>query len=74
LRALGYDVQFVGRDASASPATGSHKVHEQEQHELVAIALSGPVPHQVRAVPAMARSRGDAVETDGRRPVMSPTS
>jgi 2-oxoglutarate dehydrogenase E1 component len=76
LRALGYDVQFVGRDASASPATGSHKVHEQEQHELVAIALSGPVPHQVRAMPspALSRSRGDTVETDGKRPAMSPRS
>jgi 2-oxoglutarate dehydrogenase E1 component len=49
LRALGYTVEYVGRDASASPATGSRSVHLQEQHELVEAALTGPVPHIVRA-------------------------
>ena len=52
LRALGYAVQYVGRDASASPATGSHKIHEHEQEELVETALSGSAPHLVRAIPA----------------------
>jgi 2-oxoglutarate dehydrogenase E1 component len=51
LRALGYNVEYVGRDASASPATGSYKVHVREQKELVEAALFGPVPHLVRAAP-----------------------
>jgi 2-oxoglutarate dehydrogenase E1 component len=55
LRAMGYEVQYVGRDASASPATGSRQVHLREQRELVEAALSGPVPHLVRAVPAAQR-------------------
>jgi 2-oxoglutarate dehydrogenase E1 component len=49
LRALGYAVEYVGRDASASPATGSRRVHLQEQQELVEAAVAGPVPHIVRA-------------------------
>jgi 2-oxoglutarate dehydrogenase E1 component len=55
LRGLGYQPLYVGRDASASPATGSHHVHEHEQSELVDVALSGNAPHQVRAIPAAAR-------------------
>jgi 2-oxoglutarate dehydrogenase E1 component len=51
LRARGYEVRYVGRDASASPATGSHHIHDQEQKELVAAALAGPAPHIVRAFP-----------------------
>ena len=31
LRAMGFPFEYVGRDASASPATGSHHVHEREQ-------------------------------------------
>jgi 2-oxoglutarate dehydrogenase E1 component len=49
LRALGYAVEYVGRDASASPATGSLKVHQREQRELVEAALRLPLPHLVRA-------------------------
>jgi 2-oxoglutarate dehydrogenase E1 component len=49
LRALGRPVEYVGRDASASPATGSLKVHQREQRELVEAALTGLVPHLVRA-------------------------
>jgi 2-oxoglutarate dehydrogenase E1 component len=49
LRALGCSVQYVGRDASASPATGSHQVHKREQKELVDAAIHGDVPHLVRA-------------------------
>jgi len=52
LRALGLSVLYVGRDASASSATGSHKIHEHEQAELVETALSGSAPHLVRAIPA----------------------
>jgi 2-oxoglutarate dehydrogenase E1 component len=49
LRALGYSVQYVGRDASASPATGSRQIHLREQAELVKAAISGSVPHLVKA-------------------------
>jgi 2-oxoglutarate dehydrogenase E1 component len=58
LRALGYAVEYVGRDASASPATGSRRVHLQEQQEVIEAAVSGSVPHIVRAQwagPAKAR-------------------
>jgi 2-oxoglutarate dehydrogenase E1 component len=47
LRAKGYPFEYVGRDESASPATGSHHVHEVEQHELVDAAFGGDVPHLV---------------------------
>jgi 2-oxoglutarate dehydrogenase E1 component len=49
LRALGCEAQYVGRDASASPATGSHQVHKWEQKELVVAAIDSPIPHLVRA-------------------------
>jgi 2-oxoglutarate dehydrogenase E1 component len=51
LRALGFAAEYVGRDASASPATGSLKVHLREQKEIVEAALQGAVPHVVRATP-----------------------
>jgi 2-oxoglutarate dehydrogenase E1 component len=41
--------QYVGRDASASPATGSHAVHEREQTELVEAAIGAALPHLVSA-------------------------
>jgi 2-oxoglutarate dehydrogenase E1 component len=47
LRAMNFPFEYVGRDASASPATGSHHVHEREQKLLVAGAFatnpSGPI-------------------------------
>ena len=49
LRAMGYAAEYVGRDASASPATGSHEVHKREQEELVEAAVRGAAPHLVRA-------------------------
>jgi 2-oxoglutarate dehydrogenase E1 component len=50
LDALGYEqVHYVGRDASASPSTGSHAVHKREQKELVEAAIRGKVPHVVKA-------------------------
>lgn len=46
LRAMGFPFEYVGRDASASPATGSHHVHEREQELLVngAFATTPPAP------------------------------
>ena len=51
LRDLGYPVEYVGRDASASPATGSHAIHVREQRELVEASIAGQAPHVVRASP-----------------------
>ncbi len=56
---MGVDFQYVGRDASASPATGSHAVHDREQSELVEAAIGAAIPHLVTsrsARPAVALS------------------
>jgi 2-oxoglutarate dehydrogenase E1 component len=42
-------IEYVGRDASASPATGSLKIHHREQQELVAAAIAGEAPHIVHS-------------------------
>ncbi len=39
-RPRGADLRHIARRASPSPATGSHTVHEREQTELIATALS----------------------------------
>ncbi len=49
---LGRAFEYVGRDASASPATGSHHVHDREQTELVEAAIGAAIPHLVTATPA----------------------
>jgi 2-oxoglutarate dehydrogenase E1 component len=49
LRALGCPLKYVGRDTSASPATGSRLIHLREQRELVEAALGAPAPHLVRS-------------------------
>ncbi len=46
---MGLPVQYVGRDASASPATGSKLVHDREQAEIVEAAVGAAVPHLVSA-------------------------
>lgn len=43
------EIAYVGRDASASPATGSHRIHKREQQELIEAAISGEIPHLVKA-------------------------
>jgi 2-oxoglutarate dehydrogenase E1 component len=48
----GESFQYVGRDASASPATGSHTIHDREQKELVEAAIGAAIPHLVTAKPA----------------------
>jgi 2-oxoglutarate dehydrogenase E1 component len=40
----GRRVRYIGRPEAASPATGSHKVHESEEMELVGQALRRPRP------------------------------
>ena len=46
---VGTPVQYVGRDSSASPATGSKLVHDREQAEIVEAAVGLAVPHLVSA-------------------------
>jgi 2-oxoglutarate dehydrogenase E1 component len=70
LRALGYDFRYVGRDASASPATGSHEVHIREQREVVEAAVRGPAPYVVRAG-VSARPRPPAPVREEREKVVS---
>lgn len=48
---MGFPFQYVGRDASASPATGSHSVHDREQEELVEAAIGAAIPYLVSAHP-----------------------
>ncbi len=47
LRQLGLDVKYIGRDASASPATGSLEIHKREQQEVVLAAYRSDVSHYV---------------------------
>jgi 2-oxoglutarate dehydrogenase E1 component len=63
LRAMGRTVEYVGRDASASPATGSLTIHKREQKELVEAAVLGPAPHLVRAGAAV-KPRAEAARED----------
>jgi 2-oxoglutarate dehydrogenase E1 component len=51
LREMGINVSVCARDASASPAVGSEKVHQKEQKELVdtALDLNKSLPHIVKA-------------------------
>jgi len=60
---LGLPVQYVGRDASASPATGSKLVHDREQAEIVEAAVGAAVPHLVTA--SSIRQRTTAVARPG---------
>ncbi len=48
----GRKFEYVGRDASASPATGSHTIHDREQSELVEAAIGSTLPYLVTAKPA----------------------
>ncbi len=57
---LGASVQYVGRDASASPATGSKLVHDREQAEIVEAAVGAAVPHLVSASRIQKRASASA--------------
>jgi 2-oxoglutarate dehydrogenase E1 component len=63
VRAMGFPFEYVGRDASASPATGSHHAHEVEQRELVGAAFGGPLPHSVALSTAAANGRNGTTVT-----------
>lgn len=61
LRGLGANPLYVGRDASASPATGIREVHLREQKTIVETALKGNAPRHVRS---MTTSEDDSGEKD----------
>ena len=67
LRGMGCDLQYVGRDASASPATGSPGP-SREQKELVEAAMRGGSEHLVRSVPD---GNGHAQEKPAEKPPRS---
>jgi 2-oxoglutarate dehydrogenase E1 component len=69
MRALTGSVKYLGRDTSSSPATGSRKIHLREQQELVEAAMTGAVPHLVRAYPQQKKRRE---VRDGDGPVKEP--
>ena len=46
---LGRELHYVGRDASASPATGSRTIHLREQQQLIDAAIQGSGTHVIRA-------------------------
>ena len=67
---MGVPFQYVGRDASASPATGSHAVHEREQAELVEAAIGRRLP---RRLPRIVSAHHGAAGLP-RRPVVARSS
>jgi 2-oxoglutarate dehydrogenase E1 component len=54
----GQRVRYVGRKAAASPATGSHKVHQSEEAAIVEVALKRPADTREREAPAPAEVKG----------------
>jgi len=62
LRDLGFQVTYIGRDGSASPATGSSNIHKREQKELVETALYGRANHLVRSKPNSLKLTGWEIE------------
>jgi 2-oxoglutarate dehydrogenase E1 component len=62
LRDMNGAIKYIGRDASASPAAGSYKVHQREQKALVEAAVSGRAGGLDKSMP---KSRSKNVQTDG---------
>ena len=64
---MGFPFQYVGRDASASTATGLHHVHDREQAELVAAAIgrgalpTSSRPHPVRPLGRARQARSEPI-------------
>jgi 2-oxoglutarate dehydrogenase E1 component len=63
LRDLDYTLAYIGRDASASPATGSLKAHQRELAELIESALGPDVPHRASSGNGSAAKGERAVKT-----------
>ena len=60
----GVGLTYVGRDEAASPATGSHKMHEVEEEEILTAALGLPA-HQPAAVSVAAAAPATAAGVAG---------
>jgi 2-oxoglutarate dehydrogenase E1 component len=54
----GQRLRYVGRKAAASPATGSHKVHQSEEASIVEVALKRAAETRGREAPASAEVKG----------------
>ena len=54
----GQPLRYVGRKEAASPATGSHKVHQSEEAAIVEVALKRPSETRGRKAPASAGVKG----------------
>ena len=69
LRQMSFDIKYVGRDDSASPATGSLEIHRREQRELVRAAFQGEAPHMVasynpgESFPNQAQATGEQAQS-----------
>jgi 2-oxoglutarate dehydrogenase E1 component len=67
LRAMGFPFEFVGRDASASPATGSHHIHQREQELIVAGAFATTPPGAIGpGFVGWVESNGDGTTATGK--------
>ena len=51
------ELRYVGRPESASPATGSHKRHQEEQAEIVREALTPGAVSQASKVRVIGRRK-----------------
>ena len=51
------EIRYVGRAESASPATGSGKRHQQEQHEIIDDALTPGAISQTKRVRLVAKRK-----------------
>jgi len=51
------EIRYIGRAESASPATGSGKRHQQEQHEIIDDALTQGPLSQTRRVRLVAKRK-----------------
>jgi 2-oxoglutarate dehydrogenase complex dehydrogenase (E1) component-like enzyme len=49
---------YYGRDEAASPATGSHKIHQMEEEEIITHALELP------ETPAVAQAKTASTEKE----------
>jgi 2-oxoglutarate dehydrogenase E1 component len=74
LRDLGFQPTYIGRDGSASPATGSSNIHKREQKELVETALYGRANHLVRSKPHNLKLTGWEIEERPRTDVPAQTA
>src|SRR5205823_9898108 len=66
LRQMGFDIKYIGRDDSASPATGSLEIHKREQRELVKAAFQAKAPHLVASYNPSEFFASPPQESDGK--------